>query len=106
MKDEATEQSPQDKPMTFWAAVSLGIGAMIGAGIFALLGEAGAIAGSAVYLSFILGGVIALLSGYSLGKLEPRTGREAMTAIQQTPSGSQERPALPRWVDWTVGRFK
>jgi len=45
---------------------------MIGAGIFALLGEAGAIAGSGVYLSFIAGGVIAMLSAYSLGKLGAR----------------------------------
>ncbi len=48
------------------------IGAMVGAGIFALLGQAGAIASSAVYLSFLAGGVIALLSGYSLGKLGAR----------------------------------
>jgi len=57
------------KPMGFWAAVSLGIGAMIGAGIFALIGEASVISGSAVYISFLIGGVIALFSGYSLGKL-------------------------------------
>ena len=50
----------------------MGIGAMVGAGIFALLGQAGAIASSAVYLSFLAGGVIALLSGYSLGKLGAR----------------------------------
>jgi len=60
------------KPMGFWAAVSLGIGAMIGAGIFALLGEASAISGSAVYISFLIGGIIALFSGYSLGKLGAR----------------------------------
>ncbi len=60
------------KPVGFWSAVSLGVGAMIGAGIFALLGQAGAIAGSAVYLSFIIGGVIAMLSGYSLGKMGAR----------------------------------
>ncbi len=60
------------KPMGFWAAVSLGIGSMIGAGIFALLGEASAISGSAVYISFIIGGIIALFSGYSLGKLGAR----------------------------------
>ena len=30
---------------------------MIGAGIFALLGEAGAVAGSAVWLSFLLAGI-------------------------------------------------
>ncbi len=45
---------------------------MVGAGIFALLGEASAISGSAVYISFIIGGIIALFSGYSLGKLGVR----------------------------------
>ena len=60
------------KPIGFWSAVSMGIGAMVGAGIFALLGEASAISGSAVYISFILGGTIALFSGYSLGKLGAR----------------------------------
>ncbi len=59
-------------PIGFWSAVSMGIGAMVGAGIFALLGEASAISGSAVYLSFIIGGVIALFSGYSFGKLGAR----------------------------------
>jgi len=60
------------KPMGFWSAVSLGIGSMVGAGIFALLGEAGSLAGSAAYISFIIGGIIALFSGYSLGKLGVR----------------------------------
>jgi len=60
------------KPIGLWSAVSMGIGAMVGAGIFALLGEASAISGSAVYISFVLGGVIALFSGYSLGKLGAR----------------------------------
>ncbi|VAW63877.1 hypothetical protein MNBD_GAMMA09-1134 [hydrothermal vent metagenome] len=59
-------------PIGFWSAVSMGIGAMVGAGIFALLGEASAISGSAVYISFIAGGIIALFSGYSFGKLGAR----------------------------------
>jgi amino acid transporter len=57
------------KPIGFWSAVSMGIGAMVGAGIFALLGEASTIAGSAVYISFVIGGIVALSSAYSLGKL-------------------------------------
>ena len=61
-----------NKPIGFWSAVSMGVGAMVGAGIFALLGEASAISGSAVYISFIIGGIIALFSGYSLGKLGAR----------------------------------
>lgn len=56
----------------FSSAVSMGIGAMVGAGIFALLGQAGAIAGSAVWISFLIGGTIALLSGYSMGRLGAR----------------------------------
>jgi len=58
--------------VSFWSAVAIGIGSMVGAGIFALLGEAGAIASSAVYISFVIGGVIALLSGYSMGRLGAR----------------------------------
>jgi amino acid transporter len=53
-------------------ATVLGIGAMIGAGIFALLGEAGAIAGSAVWISFLLGGIVASLLGYVCVKLGAR----------------------------------
>jgi len=57
------------KAFGLWSAVFLGVGSMVGAGIFVLLGEAGAIAGNLVWISFIFGGVIALLSGYSLAKL-------------------------------------
>ena len=58
--------------MSFSSVVSLGVGTMIGAGIFALLGQAGTMAGSAVWVSFLIGGFIALLTGYSLGKLGAR----------------------------------
>lgn len=57
------------KAFGLWSAVFLGIGSMVGAGIFVLLGEAGAIAGNLVWVSFLFGGTIALLSGYSLAKL-------------------------------------
>ncbi|MGI9531677.1 APC family permease [Lutimonas sp.] len=55
--------------ISVFGAAALGVGSMVGAGIFALLGQAGAIAGTATYLSFFLGGVVALSSGYSYSKL-------------------------------------
>lgn len=58
--------------MTLTETISMGVGAMVGAGIFALLGQAGSIAGNEVYLSFIIAGVISLLSGYSYAKLGVR----------------------------------
>ena len=58
--------------MSVRGAAFLGIGAMVGAGIFALLGEAGAVAGSAVWLSFLLAGIVAGLLGYTVVKLGVR----------------------------------
>jgi amino acid transporter len=55
--------------MSLRGAVFLGIGAMVGAGIFALLGEAGAIAGSAVWVSFLAAGLVSLALGYAMAKM-------------------------------------
>lgn len=59
----------RDAQMSVRGAAFLGVGSMVGAGIFALLGEAGAVAGAAVWLSFLLGGVVATLLGYVVAKL-------------------------------------
>jgi amino acid transporter len=58
--------------MSVRGAAFLGIGAMVGAGIFALLGEAGTVAGSAVWLSFLIAGVVSALLGYTVVKLGVR----------------------------------
>jgi len=57
------------KQMTVIQAAFIGVGSMVGAGIFALLGAAGAVAGSAVWVSFLIAGAIAGLQGYSFAKL-------------------------------------
>ena len=57
------------KQLTVRGAAVLGIGSMIGAGIFALLGEAGAVAGAAVWMSFLIAGIVAVLIGYVCVKL-------------------------------------
>ena len=57
------------KPIGLWSAIALGIGGMIGAGVFSILGIATEITGNLIYISFIIGGGIALLSAYSYAKL-------------------------------------
>ena len=57
-----TDQKPT-KSFTVVQASFIGVGSMVGAGIFALLGAAGAVAGSAVWLSFLQAGAIAGLQG-------------------------------------------
>ncbi len=55
-----------------WQAAFIGIAAMVGAGIFSLLGAAGEVAGAAVWISFLIAGAIALLQGYSFAKFGAR----------------------------------
>jgi amino acid transporter len=70
-------EPPTPQRLTVRGAAFLGIGAMVGAGIFALLGEAAAVAGSAVWLSFLLAGLVTVLLAYNVVKLGiryPSTG--------------------------------
>lgn len=51
------------------AAASIGIGGMVGAGIFSILGVVAHAAGNAMWLAFAMGGLVAMLSTYSYAKL-------------------------------------
>ncbi|MCP8319137.1 MAG: amino acid permease [Candidatus Methylarchaceae archaeon HK01B] len=58
--------------VTMW-----GVGIILGAGIYVLVGEAAGIAGNSVWLSFILGAAIASLTGLSYAELSSMFPREA-----------------------------
>jgi amino acid transporter len=70
------ERTPDGAPagggLSVRQAAFIGVGAMVGAGIFALLGAAGEVAGAAVWLSFLIAGAVAALQGYSFAKFGAR----------------------------------
>jgi amino acid transporter len=53
----------------YWAAVAIGIGGMVGGGIFAVLGLATQLAGGGTPVAFAVGGIVALLTSYSYARL-------------------------------------
>ncbi len=53
----------------FWAVVAIGVGGMVGGGIFAVLGLAVQLARGGTPVAFLLAGVVALLTTYSYTKL-------------------------------------
>jgi amino acid transporter len=67
-----TMSGSTSRTLTVRQAAFIGVGAMVGAGIFSLLGAAGEVAGAAVWLSFLIAGAIALLQGYSFAKFGAR----------------------------------
>jgi len=58
-----------DGKMGLWAVVSLGVGGMVGGGIFAVLGLAVQMAHGGTPVAFALAGMVALLTAYSYAKL-------------------------------------
>jgi len=69
---EASGETGTARSLSTRQAAFIGVGSMVGAGIFALLGSAGEVAGSAVWISFLLAGGVAALQGYSFAKMGAR----------------------------------
>ena len=75
MADTGGRTSQPDEPrrsLSVRQAAFIGVGSMVGAGIFALLGAAGEVAGSAVWISFLIAGGVAVLQGYSFARFGAR----------------------------------
>jgi len=81
-------------------AVSLGIGGMVGGGIFSVLGLAAQMAGHASFLAFLIGGVIAAITGYSYAKLGVRYESEggSFTYLEKAFRGNY----LPTFGGWLL----
>ncbi|MFE5670421.1 APC family permease [Agromyces sp. NPDC056523] len=90
--------------MTVLQATFIGVGSMVGAGIFALLGSAGAVAGAAVWLSFLIAGLIAALQGYSFAKLGSTypSGGGILTYLSKG-FGEGHVTAIGAWLFYTAG---
>jgi APA family basic amino acid/polyamine antiporter len=73
-----------------------GVGIIIGAGIYVLLGAATAHAGPAVWISFLLAAMLSALTGLSYAEL---------SSMFPSAAGEYEytRRAFPEWIAFTVG---
>jgi basic amino acid/polyamine antiporter, APA family len=79
MPDSATPPTLQ-RTLGGWQVMFYGLGSMLGAGIYALVGKAAGIMGNAVWAAFLAAMVGALLTGLSyasLGSRHPRAGGAA-----------------------------
>lgn len=66
------------KELTLFDAVVYGVGLIIGAGIYALVGKGAGLAGNGLWLSFAIGGAVALFSGLSYAELSSAFSRDAV----------------------------
>ena len=69
------------RSVTLLGAVAIGIGGMVGGGIFAVLGTAVGLAGGATPIAFLIAGSVALLTSYSYAKLSVRYPNSGGTIV-------------------------
>jgi amino acid transporter len=70
--------------------VSIGVGGMIGAGIFSILGVVAGVSGTALPVSFVIGGAVAILAAYSylkLGVRYPSVGGASQFLVEEYGDG-------------------
>jgi amino acid transporter len=79
--DHSVSAEPASRGLGLAALVSIGIGGMVGGGIFSVLGLTVEIAGGGAYLSFVVGGVVAALTGWSYSLLSVRIRSRGGTAV-------------------------
>ncbi|MCK4488039.1 MAG: amino acid permease, partial [Desulfobacterales bacterium] len=60
---------PKEKSIGYWSVVSIGVGGMVGGGIFAVLGLAVNLTRGGAPIAFALAGIVALVTSYSYARL-------------------------------------
>ncbi len=88
------------REMTLFQVTMIGVGAMIGAGIFVLTGIAAGVAGPGLILAFLINGLIALLTAMAyaeLGSAYPEAGGGYLWVKEALPGPNG---FLSGWMSW------
>lgn len=95
-----TDRPKLRRSLGFWALVFYGVGDILGAGIYALVGKVAGVAGAASWLAFAVALTVAALTALTyaeLGSRYPRSAGESFFAQQ-----AFGRPGLSLLVGWVV----
>jgi basic amino acid/polyamine antiporter, APA family len=90
------------RTLSLWQVSVTGIGVILGAGVYALIGPAAARAGHGLWLSFVLAGAAAALTAYSyarLGAMRPKASPE----FQYTSLAFGHWRSAPTSDSWPAG---
>jgi len=87
------------RELTLWDATFYGVGIILGAGIYALIGTGAGIAGNMLWLSFIIAALIASFTGLSYAELSSMYPREAAEFVYTKKAfGCNMLAFLVEWV--------
>jgi APA family basic amino acid/polyamine antiporter len=96
----AEQDIPLARTLGLASATALGLGAMIGAGIFVLTGMGAGEAGPALILAFALNGVIALIVGVCYAELAAMLPRDGGAYVWAKPAFGSLIGFSAGWLSW------
>ncbi len=88
------------KEMSLAMAIFYGVGIILGAGIYVLIGQGAAIAGNGMWISFILAGIIAAFTGLSYAELAGMFPRDAAEYVYTNKAFKKN--SLSFLVEWVM----
>lgn len=100
MADSSQSQTTLSRDLGVFTITMVGVGAMIGAGIFVLTGIAAGVAGPALILAFAANGIVTLLTAFAyaeLGSAIPEAGGGYLWVKQGLPGPNA---FLAGWMSW------
>ncbi len=87
------------KEITLIDAVLYGVGVILGAGIYVLIGQGAVIAGNMLWLSFLIAAVIAAFTGFSYAELAGMFPRSAAEYVYtKNAFGSKSLAFIVQWI--------
>ena len=88
-----------DDRLGFWGAVSIGLGGMIGGGVFSVLGVVATVAGTASWLAFTTASLVSLCAAYSYIALNEIGDRHGGSVTQiQSFTGRGQAAGMVGWT--------
>lgn len=81
------------RSLGFWNILMFGVGGIVGAGIYAIIGQAAGLAGNALWISFTIAAIVALLTGLSYAEFVSRFP-DAGGSFEYIKQGMGKRTAM------------
>ncbi|MBU5537624.1 MAG: amino acid permease [Candidatus Aenigmatarchaeota archaeon] len=86
------------RELGLFAVTAYAVGNILGAGIYALIGEAAGLTGNSVWLSFVIGAIVASFTGLSYAELSSMMPRAAAEYVYLRKCGSKVLAFLIGWL--------
>ena len=99
---EATPPARLRRRIGLFGAAASGVGIVLGAGIYVLIGEAAGLAGNAIWASFLLGAVLAAGTGLSYAELTSMYPEAGAAAVYAREAFGRRTAFVTGWMDVTV----